>query len=157
MRIVVIGGSGRIGSRLVAVLTRHGHDVVAASRRTGVDVVTGDGVETAIDGADVVVDVSDSPSFEAAAALSFFTASTRRLLAAETAAGVGHHVMLSAVGAGDVPDGGYFQAKAAQEALIAASTIPYSILRVTQFFEFLDTVADAATLGDVVRIPSAPA
>jgi uncharacterized protein YbjT (DUF2867 family)/nitrite reductase/ring-hydroxylating ferredoxin subunit len=155
MKIVVVGGRGRIGSRVVALLTRCGHEVVAASRRTGVDVVTGDGVARALDGAAVVVDATDSPSPDAAASLSFFTAATRRLLAAEAAAGVRHHVLLSVVGAGARPDGGYFQAKAWQEALVAASAIPHSIVRTTVFFEFLDTVAGAATRGRVVHVPRA--
>jgi uncharacterized protein YbjT (DUF2867 family)/nitrite reductase/ring-hydroxylating ferredoxin subunit len=155
MKIVVVGGSGRIGSRLVGLLARDGHEAVAASRRTGVDVVTGEGLADAVRGAAAVVDVSDAPSFDDAAAMSFFTASTSTLLAAETAAGVGHHVMLSVVGADRLRDGGYFRAKCAQEALIAAAGIPYSILRATQFFEFLTTIADAATHGGVARIPPA--
>jgi uncharacterized protein YbjT (DUF2867 family) len=134
MKIVVAGGHGRIGSRLVALLTRCGHEVVAASRRTGVDVVTGEGLADALEGAAVVVDVTDSPSTDAAVALSFFTAGARRLLAGEAAAGVRHHVLLSAVGAGALPAGGYFQAKAWQEALVGASAIPHTILRTTLFF-----------------------
>ena len=154
MKIVVVGGSGRIGSRLVALLARDGHEAVAASRRTGVDVISGDGLAAALEGAAVVVDVTDAPSVDATA-VSFFTASTRRLLAGEAAAGVRHHVVLSAVGAGRAPEGGYFQAKAWQEALVAASAMPHSILRATPFFEFLETVADAATHGGVVHIPPA--
>ena len=154
MKIVVVGGSGRIGSRLVALLARDGHEAVAASRRTGVDVISGEGLAAALEGAAVVVDVTDAPSVDATA-VSFFTASTRRLLAGEAAAGVRHHVVLSAVGAGRAPEGGYFQAKAWQEALVAASAMPHSILRATPFFEFLETVADAATHGGVVHIPPA--
>jgi uncharacterized protein YbjT (DUF2867 family)/nitrite reductase/ring-hydroxylating ferredoxin subunit len=154
MKIVVVGGTGRVGARLVALLTRDGHEVVAASRRSGIDVTTGQGLCRALSGAAVVVDVANAPSFEAAAAMTFFTTSTRTLLAAEAEAGVRHHVMLSVVGAGDLPDGGYFRAKRAQEQLIATAAIPYSIVRATQFFEFMDAIADAATHGGVVRVPS---
>lgn len=155
MRIVVVGGRGRIGARLVTILTHRGHDVVAASRRSGIDTVTGEGMAEALRGASVVVDVSDSPTFEDAAVLNFFTTSTRNLLAGEAAAGVGHHVMLSIVGIDRVPDSGYYRAKMAQEKLIKDSSIPYTIIRATQFFEFLTTIADAATQGTAVRVPPA--
>jgi uncharacterized protein YbjT (DUF2867 family)/nitrite reductase/ring-hydroxylating ferredoxin subunit len=155
MKIVIVGGCGRIGSRLVTMLTSDGHEVVAASRRSGVDVVTGEGLADALTGASVVVDVSDSPSFEDAAVMSFFRAATGNLLACEAAAGVGHHVMLSVVGTDRLLQGGYFRAKAAQEKLIKESSIPYSIVRGTQFFEFLRTIAEAATHGTVVRVPPA--
>jgi uncharacterized protein YbjT (DUF2867 family)/nitrite reductase/ring-hydroxylating ferredoxin subunit len=153
MKIVVIGGSGRAGSRLVGHLRRDGHEVVAASRRTGVDVLTGAGLEEALRGAAVVVDASNAPSFDGPAATAFFTSATRRLLAAEAFAGVGHHVLLSVAGAGTVSESGYLRAKAAQEQSIVASGRPYSILRATQFFEFLDAIADAATRGRSVHVP----
>ncbi|WP_422771280.1 SDR family oxidoreductase [Plantactinospora sp. WMMC1484] len=152
MKIVVIGGSGLIGSRVVDLLGARGHQVVAASPRTGVNAVTGEGLAEALDGAEVVVDVSNSPSFEPAAALEFFETSTRNLLAAETAAEVGHHVALSVVGADRMPEMGYMRAKVAQEKLIAASPIPYSVVRATQFFEFLDAIAGLGTDGDTVRL-----
>ena len=155
MRIVVVGGRGRIGARLVTTLTRGGHDAVAASRRSGIDVVTGEGLAEALRGVSVVVDVSDSPAFEDAAVMNFFTTATSNLLAGEAAAGVGHHVMLSIVGTDRLPDCGYFRAKFAQEKLIRDSSIPYSIVRATQFFEFLKSIADAATQGNVVRVPPA--
>ncbi len=155
MRVVVVGGLGRIGARLVTTLTRGGHDVVAASRRSGIDVVTGEGLAEALRGASVVVDVSDSPAFEDAAVMNFFTTSTRNLLAAEAAAGVGHHVVLSIVGIDRVPELGYYRAKLAQEKLIKDSSIPYSIVRATQFFEFLTIIADATTHGSAVRVPPA--
>ena len=155
MRIVVVGGRGRIGARLITTLTRGGHDVVAASRRSGIDVVTGEGLAEALRGASVVVDVSDSPSFEDAAVMNFFTTATRNLLAGEAAAGVRHHMMLSIVGTDRLPDSSYFRAKFAQEKLIRDSSIPYTIVQATQFFEFLKTIADAATHGNVVRVPPA--
>ncbi|MGE5800636.1 MAG: SDR family oxidoreductase [Gemmatimonadota bacterium] len=155
MKIVVVGGRGRIGARLVAELTRGGHDVVAASRRSGIDALTGQGLAEALRGASVVVDASNSPSFEDAAVMEFFTASTRSLLAREAAAGVGHHVMVSIVGIDRSPECGYYRAKVAQEKLIKDSSIPYSIVRATQFFEFLDIIADVATHGSVVRVPPA--
>lgn len=155
MKIVVVGGRGRIGARLVTLLTRGGHDLVAASRRSGIDAVTGEGLAEALRGASVVVDVSDSPAFEDAAVMSFFKTATRNLLAGAAAAGVGHHVMLSIVGIDRVPDGGYYRAKLAQEQLIRNSSIPYTIVRATQFFEFLTTIADAATHGSGVRVPPA--
>lgn len=155
MKIVVVGGSGLIGSKVVSQLREHGHDVLAASPKSGVDTLTGVGLAEAVDGASVVVDVSNSPSWEAAAVLSFFETSTRNLLAAEAKAGVGHHVALSVVGSERLPESGYFPAKIAQEELIKASSIPYSIVRATQFFEFVTGMADAATDGDTVRVPPA--
>ena len=155
LKIVVVGGRGRIGARLVTTLTRGGHDVVAASRRSGIDVVTGEGLAEALRGASVVVDVSDSPAFDDASVMTFFTTSTRNLLAGEAAAGVGHHVMLSIVGIDRVPELGYYRAKLAQEQLIKDSSIPYSIVRATQFYEFLGSIADAATHGRTVRVPPA--
>ncbi|MGV9981092.1 SDR family oxidoreductase [Micromonospora wenchangensis] len=155
MKIVVIGGSGLIGSRLVTLLGQQGHDAVAASPRTGVDALTGAGVAEALDGADVVVDVSNSPSFEADAVLAFFETSTRTLLAAEAKAGVRHHVALSIVGADRIPDSGYMRAKVAQEALIAAADVPWTVLRATQFFEFVPAIVESSVVGDEVRLPSA--
>ena len=155
MKIVVVGGRGRIGARLVTTLTRGGHDVVAASRRSEVDVVTGLGLAEALRGASVVVDVSDSPAFEDAAVMNFFTTATRNLLAGEATAGVGHHVLLSIVGIDRVPHVGYYRAKSSQEQLIKDSSIPYSIVRATQFFEFLKIIADTLTQGSVVRAPPA--
>src|SRR5437773_2421727 len=136
MKIVVTGGSGLIGSRLVTILNSQGHQAVAASPKSGVNTLTGEGLADALTGANVVVDVSNSPSFEDAAVLKFFETSTRNLLAAATAARIGHYVALSIVGLERSPDSGYFRAKLAQEKLIKASSIPYSILRATQFFEF---------------------
>jgi uncharacterized protein YbjT (DUF2867 family) len=155
MKIVVIGGKGRIGSKIVDMLDQRGHDVVAADLITGVDTLTGEGIADALDGADVVIDVSDSPSYEDAAVLEFFRTSAGNILAVERAAGVGHHVALSVVGADRLPDSGYLRAKLAQEQLIEDSSIPYSIVRATQFFEFVERIADAATDGDTVRLPSA--
>ena len=152
MRIVVIGGTGLIGSKLVAKLGEHGHDAVAASPNTGVNTITGEGLDAALAGADVVVDVSNSPSWEDAAVLEFFETSTRNLLAAEAAAGVGHHVALSVVGTERLQESGYFRAKLAQEKLIEESPIPYSIVRATQFFEFVPSIADAAFDGTSVRL-----
>jgi uncharacterized protein YbjT (DUF2867 family) len=155
MKIVVIGGHGRIGSKVVANLGEHGHDAVAADLATGVNTLTGEGLAEAFDGADVVVDVSNSPSFEDGPVMDFFRTSTGNLLAAEQAAGVGHHVALSVVGADRLPGSGYLRAKVAQEQLIEASSVPYTIVRATQFFEFVDAIADAATDGDTVRLPTA--
>ena len=153
MKIVVIGGTGRVGSKLVELLRARGHEPLAAAPSSGVNTLTGEGVAGALSGAAVVVDVSNSPSFDdAAAVLEFFSTSTRNLLEAETAAGVGHHVAMSVVGADRLPDSGYLRAKVAQEALIADSSIPYSIVRATQFFEFIDSIAAAATDGDTVRV-----
>jgi uncharacterized protein YbjT (DUF2867 family) len=153
MKIVVIGGTGLIGSKLVTRLREHGHDALAAAPNTGVNTITGEGLAGALRGASVVVDVSNSPSFEDAAALAFFETSTRNLLAAEAEAGVGHHVALSVVGTERLPDSGYLRAKLAQEKLIRDSLIPYSIVHATQFFEFAKTIAAAATDGNVVRVP----
>ena len=153
MKIVVIGGTGRVGSKLVGLLREHGHEVLAAAPSSGVDTITGEGVADALSGAAVVVDVSNSPSFDdPAAVLEFFSTSTRNLLEAEAVAGVGHHVAMSVVGADRLPDSGYLRAKVAQEQLIADSSIPYSIVRATQFFEFIDSIAAAATDGDTVRV-----
>jgi uncharacterized protein YbjT (DUF2867 family) len=153
MKIVVIGGTGLIGSKVVAILREQGHEAMPASPRLGVNTLTGEGLAEALAGASAVVDVSNSPSFEAAAVLAFFETSTRNLLAAEAAAGVGHHVALSIVGIDRSPDNGYFQAKIAQETLIESGPIPYSIVRATQFFEFIDGIADAATTGNDVHMP----
>jgi uncharacterized protein YbjT (DUF2867 family)/nitrite reductase/ring-hydroxylating ferredoxin subunit len=153
MKIVVVGGSGLIGSKLVPMLTRNGHEVVAASRRSGVDAVTGTGLAEALSGAAVVVDVSNSPSFEDAAVMKFFKTSTHNLLTAEATEGVTHHVALSVVGTERLLRSGYLRAKFAQEKLIKESSIPYSIIQATQFFEFLQGIADAATHGNAVRLP----
>lgn len=154
MKIVVIGGTGLIGRQLVEWLTGSGYTAVAAAPSTGVDAVTGRGLTDALDGAGVVVDVSNSPSFEDEPALAFFETSTRNLLAAEVSAGVGHHVALSVVGTAELAnETGYFRAKLSQEELIAASPIPYSIVHATQFFEFIEGIAAAATDGDITRLP----
>ncbi|WP_131735604.1 SDR family oxidoreductase [Actinomadura roseirufa] len=155
MKIVVIGGSGLIGGKVVARLRDQGHEAVVATPRTGVNTVTGEGLADALKGAAVVVDVSNSPSFEDAAVLEFFTVSNRNILEAEAEAGVGHHVALSIVGTSRLTESGYFRAKIAQEELIAGSPIPYSIVHATQFFEFAGAIADAATEGGAVRVPDA--
>ena len=155
MKIVVIGGSGLIGSKLVPKLREHGHEAVAASPNSGVNTVTGEGLAEALKGAAVVVDVSNSPLWEDAAVMKFFETSTRNLLTNEMAAGVGHHVALSVVGADRLLISGYFRAKIAQENLIQGSSIPYSIVRATQFFEFVKGIADFSTKGNTVRLPSA--
>lgn len=155
MRIVVIGGSGLIGSKLVQRLRERGHAVVAASPSSGVDTVTGEGLAAALAGARVVVDVANAPSFEDRAALDFFETSGRNLLAAEADAGVGHHLALSVVGTERLPESGYFRAKLAQERLIEASGVPCTILRSTQFFEFIGSIVDAGADGDVVRLSPA--
>ncbi len=152
-KIVVIGGTGLIGSKVVAKLTAHGHEALAASPNTGVDSITGEGVADALAGADVVVDVSNSPSFEQDAVREFFTTSTRNLLAAEKAAGVGHHVALTIVGTNRPQDIPYFAAKVAQEELIRRSGQPFSLVHATQFFEFLGSIADISTAGDTVTLP----
>ncbi|SFS54262.1 SDR family oxidoreductase [Paenibacillus sp. BC26] len=154
MKIVVIGGSGLIGKKLVNNLRELGHEVVAASPSLGINTLTGEGLKEALFGARVVVDVSNSPSFEDKAVMEFFETSTRNLLAAEAAAGVSHHVALSVVGTDRLLQSGYFRAKMAQEELIKSSKIPYSIVRVTQFFEFVGSIAFVATEGDIVRLPS---
>ncbi len=155
MKIVVIGGSGLIGTKLVGNLRALGHDVVAASPKSGVNTLTGEGLAAALAGARVVVDVANSPSFEDKAVLEFFQKSGRNLLAAEAAAGVSHHVALSIVGTDRVPASGYLRAKVAQENLITAAKIPHTIVRATQFFEFVPGIAQAATEGATVRLPAA--
>ncbi|MET1000256.1 MAG: SDR family oxidoreductase [Acidimicrobiia bacterium] len=152
MKVVVIGGTGLIGSKLVTKLVEHGHEAVPAAPNTGVNTLTGEGLAEALAGADVVVDVSNSPSFEDDAVMQFFETSTRNILDAEAAAGVAHHVALSVVGTERLAESGYFRAKTAQEKLIKGSAIPYSIVHATQFFEFLKSIADAATEGDTVRL-----
>ena len=153
MKIVVIGGSGLIGSRLVSKLREHGHEAIAASPSSGVNTLTGEGLAEALRGASVVVDVSNSPSFEDAAVLKFFETSTRNLLTHEAATGVGHHVALSVVGTERLSESGYFRAKIAQEKMIKNSAIPYSIVHATQFFEFLKGIADISSDGNKVRLP----
>ena len=155
MKIVVIGGSGLIGSKVASKLSAQGHDIITASRRSGVDTLTGAGLAEAVAGADVVVDVADSPIFDDEPVMHFFTTATTNLLAAEREAGVEHHVALSVVGAQVMPDSGYNTAKAAQENLISDSGRPYSIVRATPFFEFAVGLADSATEGDIVRLPHA--
>jgi uncharacterized protein YbjT (DUF2867 family) len=152
MKLVIIGGSGLIGSKLVTNLRERGHDAVAASPNTGVNTLTGEGLAEVLQGASVVVDVSNSPSFEDAAVMSFFTTSTRNLLGAAGAAGVTHYVALSVVGTERLSESGYFRAKIAQEQLIKASSIPYSIVHATQFFEFVKNIAAAGTVGNTVRL-----
>jgi uncharacterized protein YbjT (DUF2867 family) len=153
MKIVVIGGSGLIGSKVVTILREQGHDPVAASPNSGVNTLTGEGLAEVLVGASVVVDLSNSPSFEDAAVMEFFKTSTGNLLTYEAAAGVGHHVALSIVGSDLLPDSGYMRAKVAQEKLIKESSIPYSIVRATQFFEFVARIADSFTEGSKVRVP----
>lgn len=155
MKIVVIGGSGLIGSKLVPKLREHGHEAIAASPNSGVNTVTGEGLEGALKGASVVLDVSNAPSWEDTAVMKFFETSTRNLLASEAAAGVRHHVALSVVGSERMLESGYFRAKVAQENLIKGSSISYSIVRATQFFEFLKGIADFSTDGNKVRLPTA--
>jgi uncharacterized protein YbjT (DUF2867 family) len=153
MKLVIIGGTGLIGSKLVARLREHGHEAVPASPDTGVNTLTGQGLAEVLQGASVVVDVSNSPSFEEAAVMNFFTTSTRNLLQAAAAAGVRHYVALSVVGTERIPDSPYLRAKNAQEALIKSGGIPYSIVHATQFFEFIKRMADEATEGTTVRLP----
>lgn len=155
MKIVVIGGTGLIGSKLVKNLRERGHDVLAAAPSKGVNSITGEGLAQAMDGAEIVVDVANAPSWEDKAVLEFFETSGRNLLAAEAAAGVRHHLALSIVGSERLPDNGYFRAKVAQENLIKASGIPYTILRATQFFEFVGGIAQSATLGEEIRLSPA--
>src|SRR3954453_11956523 len=152
MKIVIIGGSGLIGSKVVTKLRNLRNEAIPASPNTGVNTLTGEGLAEVLKGADVVVDVSNSPSFEDAAVLDFFTRSTTNLLAAESAAGVRHHVALSVVGTDRLSESGYMRAKIAQEKLIAESSIPYSIVHATQFFEFLKGIADGGTEGNTVRL-----
>ena len=152
MKVVVIGGTGLVGSRVVASLRAQGHEAVAASPKSGVNTITGEGLAGALAGASVVVDVSNSPSFEASAVLAFFETSTRNLLAAEATARVRHHVALSVVGTGRLTASGYFRAKIVQERLIEDGSIPYSIVHATQFFEFVKDIAQGATDGNMVRL-----
>jgi uncharacterized protein YbjT (DUF2867 family) len=155
MKIVVIGGTGLIGSKLVSVLRQRGQEVLAASPDSGVNTLTGQGLAEALTGAQVVVDLANSPSFEDEAVMKFFVTAGRNLLAAEKTAGVKHHLALSIVGSDRLPDSGYLRAKLAQEDLIKASGIPYTILRSTQFFEFMGRVADSFSDGNIVRVPPA--
>lgn len=152
MKIVVIGGTGLIGSKTVAILRRAGHEVVAASPNSGVNTITGEGLKESLAGAHVVIDLANSPSFEDKAVLTFFETSGRNLLAAEATAGVRHHIALSIVGTDRTPDNGYFRAKVAQETLIVAAGVPYTIIRSTQFLEFLRGIAAEGTDGNKVRI-----
>jgi uncharacterized protein YbjT (DUF2867 family) len=155
MKMVVIGGTGLIGSKLVEKLRSDGHSTLAASPGSGVDALTGQGLAEALAGAQVVVDVSNAPAGDDAAALDFFETSSRNLLAAEAAAGVGHHVTLSVVGADRLPGSGYFRAKVAQEQVVKTGPVPYTILRAAQFFEFIGRIADSGSHGDTVRLPPA--
>jgi uncharacterized protein YbjT (DUF2867 family) len=155
MRITVVGASGLIGAKLVDVLTAGGHDVVAASRSTGVDVLTGEGLADALAGADALVDVLNSPSFDDDPVMQFFTTSTANLVAAATEANVGHYVCLSIVGADGLPDSGYLRAKVAQEKILTDSGLPYTIVRATQFAEFTEAITASLTDGDEVRVPDA--
>lgn len=152
MKLVIIGGTGLIGSKLVTKLREHGHEAVAASPDTGVNTLTGEGLAAALKGASVVVDVSNSPSFEDAAVMAFFTASTKNLLEAAAVAGVNHYVALSVVGTERLSESGYFRAKTAQEQMIKEFGLPYSIVHATQFFEFVKSIAAAATKGNTVRL-----
>src|SRR5882672_2813890 len=155
MKIVVIGGTGLIGSKTVAILRQGGHEVVAASPKSGVNSITGEGLNEAMAGSQVVIDLANSPSFEDKAVLEFFETSGHNLLGAESAAGVRHHVALSIVGTDRTPDNGYFRAKVAQEKLIETSDIPYTIIRSTQFLEFLRAIATAGADGNMVRLSPA--
>src|SRR5258708_10916281 len=156
MKIVVIGGSGLIGSKLVNKLREHGHEAIAASPNSGVNTLTGEGLAEALKRASVVVDVSNSPSWEDAAVMKFFETSTRNLLTYEAVAGVEHHVALSVVGTDRLLESGYFRAKMAQENLIKGYSIPYSIIHATQFFEFIKGIADIPTFGNKVPFPPSP-
>src|ERR1700758_4185279 len=155
MKIAVIGGSGLIGSKLVTKLRKHGHEAIAASPNSGVNTITGEGLPEALKGASVVVDVSNSPDWEDSAVLKFFETSTRNLLSYEAATGVGHHVALSVVGTQQLGESGYFRAKIVQEKLIKESSVPYTIVQATQFFEFLKGLADISMIGDKVHLPPA--
>jgi len=152
MKIVVIGGTGLIGAKTIPILRQRGHEVAAASPNTGVNSITGEGLKEAMGGTQVVIDLANSPSFENKAVLEFFETSGRNVHAAEAATGVGHHVALSIVGTDRTPDNGYFRAKVAQEKLIEASGIPYTIIRSTQFLEFLGAIADSSAVGGIVRL-----
>jgi len=155
-KIIVIGGTGLIGSKTIAILTAHGHEAVAASPNTGVNTITGEGLADALHGADVVIDVSNSPSFADDDVMNFFVTSTSNLIAAARTAGVSHYVALSVVGTNRLPDSGYMRAKVAQEKLIVASGLPYSLVHATQFFEFITGIAATSTVDGVVRLPHAP-
>jgi uncharacterized protein YbjT (DUF2867 family) len=155
MKIVVIGGTGLIGSKLVEKLLKSGHEPLAASPDSGVNALTGEGLAEALDGAQVVVDVANAPAWEDAAVLDFFETASHNLLAAETANGVGHHVTLSVVGADRLPESGYMRAKVAQEEVVKAGPVPYTIVRATQFFEFIGRIADSSADGDTVRLSPA--
>jgi len=155
MKITVIGASGLIGTKVVDLLTAEGHEVVAASRSSGVDVLTGDGLAAALAGANALVDVTNSPSFDDDPVMEFFTTSTTNLVAAAKAAGVGHYVALSIVGVDGLPGSGYMRAKVVQENIITESGVPYTILRATQFAEFTDAITDSMTVGNEVRVPDA--
>jgi len=152
MKIVVIGGTGLIGSKTIPILRQHGHDAVAASPRSGVNTITGEGLKEALAGTEVVIDLANSPSFEDKAVLEFFETSGRNLLAAEKAAGIRHHVALSIVGTDRTADNGYFRAKVAQEKLIEKAGIPYTIIRATQFMEFIPAIAASSVAGNVIRL-----
>lgn len=155
MKIVVVGGTGLIGSKLIKKLKDKGHEAIAASPSTGVNTITGEGLTRVLKGADIVVDVANSPSFEDKAVLEFFETSGRNLLKAEQAAGVKHHIALSVVGTDLLPDSGYLRAKLAQENLIKLSRIPYTIVRATQFFEFLNSIVQSSGMGQAVHLPTA--
>jgi uncharacterized protein YbjT (DUF2867 family) len=155
MKLTILGASGLIGTKVVDLLTADGHEVIAASRKSGVDVLTGDGLADALAGADVLVDVTNSPSFEDDPVMEFFTTSTANLVAAAKSAGVHHYVVLSIVGVDQLPESGYLRAKAAQEKLVGESGLPYSIVRATQFEEFADSIVASMTDGDTVRVPDA--
>jgi uncharacterized protein YbjT (DUF2867 family) len=152
MKIVVVGGTGLIGSKLVQKLRESGHEALAASPESGVDVLSGEGLAEALEGAAVVVDVTNAPAWDDAAVLDFFQSSSRNILAAEAAAGVGHHVVLSVVGADRLPGSGYMRAKVAQEELVKAGPVPYTILRATQFFEFIGRIADGSMNGETIHL-----
>ena len=155
MKIAVIGASGLIGTKLVELLTADGHEVVAASRNTGVDVLTGEGLADALAGADALIDVLNSPDFSDGPVMNFFTTSTTNLVAAAKKAGVGHYVALSIVGTDGLPDSGYLRAKVAQEKIITESGLPYTLVRATQFAEFTDQITDSLVVGDEVHVPDA--
>jgi uncharacterized protein YbjT (DUF2867 family) len=155
MKIVVIGGAGVLGSKVVQKLQDYGHDAIAASPRTGVNSITGEGLSDALTGADVVVDASNSPSFDDDPVMEFFTKSTTNLVAAAKSAGVGHYIAMSIVGCDQLPESGYLRAKAVQERLVETAGIPYSIVRATQFAEFTDAITASLTVGDEVRVPDA--